>query len=92
MTNSVVHNTDQHRYEIVVDGVVAGFAEAREDGDIVTMPATEVLDEFQGQGLAGQLVGEALDDIRSRGKKIVPACPYVARFVDKHPEYADLVA
>jgi predicted GNAT family acetyltransferase len=92
MTNNVVHTIEKHRYEITVDGVLAGFTEATEDGDVVTMPHTEVFDQFEGQGLASQLVGGALDDIRVRGKKIVPTCSYVARFVEKHRDDADLVA
>jgi predicted GNAT family acetyltransferase len=92
MTNNVVHNSEKHRYEITVDGTLAGFTEAVEDGDVVTMPHTEIFDQFEGQGLGSQLVGGALDDVRERGKKIVPTCSYVARFVEKHGDYADLVA
>ncbi|MCD9199691.1 GNAT family N-acetyltransferase [Aeromicrobium wangtongii] len=92
MTNNVVHNTDQRRYEILVDGILAGFAEAHEDGDVVTMPHTEIFEQFGGQGLGSELVSGALDDIRVRGKKIVPTCSYVERFVQKHRDYADLVA
>lgn len=93
MSNEVVHNTEKQRYEIHVDGVFAGLTEAHEDGgEIVTFPHTKVFDEFEGQGLASQLVAGALDDVRARGKKIVAECPYVARFVEKHPDYADLLA
>lgn len=92
MSNEVIHNVDKQRYEIHVDGTLAGFTQALEDGDVVTFPHTVVFDEFEGQGLAGQLVTGALDDVRIRGKKIVAECPYVARFVEKHPDYADLVA
>lgn len=92
MSNEVIHNVDKQRYEIHVDGTFAGFTQALEDGDVVTFPHTVVFDEFEGQGLAGQLVTAALDDVRIRGKKIVAECPYVARFVEKHPAYADLVA
>ena len=48
--------------------------------------------QFEGQGLASELVAGALDDVRVRGKKIVAKCPYVARFVQKHSDYADLLA
>ena len=92
MTNTVSLNVDKQRYEIFVDGTLAGLTQAVEDGEVVTMPHTKVFDEFEGQGLASQLVTGALDDIRSRGKKIVAECPYVAQFVVKHPEYADLLA
>lgn len=92
MTNTVVHNADEQRYEISVDNLLAGFTQAVEDSDVVTFPHTVVFDQFEGQGLASELVAEALDDIRVRGKKVVPTCPYVARFIDKHPDYADLLA
>ena len=92
MSNTVSHNVEKQRYEIHVDGTFAGFTQAIEDGEVVTMPHTKIFDEFEGQGLASQLVTGALDDIRSRGKKIVAECPYVAQFVVKHPEYADLLA
>lgn len=92
MTNTVVHNTDKQRYEILVDGVLAGITEAHENGDVVTFPHTKVFEQFEGQGLASQLVGGALDDVRVRGKKIIATCPYVARFVEKHQDYADLLA
>ncbi|MET0931648.1 MAG: GNAT family N-acetyltransferase [Aeromicrobium sp.] len=92
MTNTVVHNVDEQRYEIHVDGILAGFTEAKEDGEVVVFPHTEVFQQFEGQGLGSQLVGGALDDIRVRGKKIIAKCPYVARFVEKHADYADLLA
>ena len=92
MTNTVSLNVDKQRYEIFVDGTLAGLTQAVEDGEVVTMPHTKVFDEFEGQGLASALVTGALDDIRSRGLKIVAECPYVANFVVKHPEYADLLA
>lgn len=91
--NVVVHNTDEQRYEIHVDGILAGFTEAKEDGsDVVVFPHTVVFEQFEGQGLASELVAGALDDIRVRGKRIVAQCPYVARFVEKHSDYADLLA
>ena len=92
MSNEVIHNVDKQRYEIHVDGTFAGFTQALLAGDVVTFPHTVVFDEFEGQGLAGQLVTGALDDVRAHGTKIVAECPYVARFVEKHPEYADLLA
>lgn len=80
------------RYEIVVDGDVAGFTEARDgDGGVVAMPHTVIEDAYEGQGLASRLVRAALDDIRSRGLLVHPFCPYVSSWIGKHPDYADLV-
>jgi predicted GNAT family acetyltransferase len=92
MSNQVIHNPEEQRYEIHVDGMLAGFTQAFEKGDVVTFPHTELLEQFEGQGLASELVAGALDDIRVRGKLIVATCPYVAKFIDRHPDYKDLLA
>lgn len=92
-THKVVHNTDEQRYEIHVDEILAGYTDAREDDTgVVVFPHTVVFEQFEGQGLASELVAGALDDVRVRGKKISAKCPYVARFVQKHSDYADLLA
>ena len=52
----------------------------------------QVDEAYSGQGHAGTLARSALDDARSRGLSVVPSCPYVASYIEKHPEYADLVA
>ena len=86
-----VRRTDG-RYEIVVDGVVAGFTEVREhDGGVLALPHTVVEDAYAGQGLASRLAREALDDIRSRGRLVHPFCSYVTSWIQKHPDYRDLV-
>lgn len=92
MSNSITRNEAECRYEIHVDGILAGVAHVRETDDSVTFTHTEVFEQFEGQGLAGELVTGALDDVRVRGKKVIALCPYVARFIDKHPDYADLFA
>lgn len=81
------------RYEVVVDGEVAGFTEVHEMPDgVLSFPHTVVEDRFEGRGLASQLVRGALDDVRGSGRLIAPHCPYVRGWVAKHPEYLDLVA
>jgi predicted GNAT family acetyltransferase len=92
MTTDVIDNTDLHRYEIVVDGAVAGFADYRADGDTVVLPHTVVDPARRGQGLAAVLIRYALDDIAGAGGRVVPACSYVADFIDRHPEYRPLLA
>lgn len=79
------------RYEIVVDGVVAGFTEFREHEDALAFPHTVVEDAYEGRGLAGRLVRAALDDVRSRGRLVHPFCPYVRDWIAKDPDYHDLV-
>lgn len=92
MSTSIEHNANADRYEVYVDGEPAGFTQARLDGDVVVMDHTEIDDRFSGQGLGGELVGAALDDLRAAGRTVRPTCSYVQRFIDEHPDYADLVA
>jgi hypothetical protein len=78
------------RYEIRVDGERAGLTAYRDHGDQRVFYHTEVDDAFAGQGLASRLVQEALTDVRASGQRIVPVCPYVAKFLKKHEEFADI--
>ncbi|MEU6065269.1 MULTISPECIES: GNAT family N-acetyltransferase [Streptomyces] len=80
----------RHRYEIKVDGERAGLTAYRDRGEQRVFFHTEVDDAYAGQGLAGQLVQQALTDVRALGKRIVPVCPYVAKFLLKHEEFADI--
>ncbi len=88
----VVDNAAEERYEISLDGQRVGLADYYRRGDVVVIPHTETTPPFGGRGLASRLVGFALDDIRSRGLKVDPVCPFVAAYIGKHSEYADLVA
>lgn len=87
----VVERVDaHHRYEIVVDGKRAGVTEYRDHGEQRVFFHTEVGDAYAGQGLAAELVRQALTDTLASGKRIVPACPYVAKFLKRHDEFADI--
>jgi hypothetical protein len=94
MATEVSANATVSRYEIRVDGELAGFTRfiSGAGGDPVVFPHTEIDRRFAGQGLAKQLIGAALDDMRAQGKTIVPVCPFVQSFIAKHPDYQDLVA
>ncbi|MFC7622208.1 GNAT family N-acetyltransferase [Microlunatus sp. GCM10028923] len=89
--NPVVERVDaRHRYEISVDGARAGMTEYRDRGSQRIFFHTEVDEAYAGQGLAGELVQQALTDTRAAGLRVVPVCAYVTRFVKRHPEFADL--
>jgi len=83
---------DRSRYEVLVDGQVVGVADYRIDGDVVVLPHTEVAPGMRHRGLAARLVAHVLDDVRASGRRVEPRCWYVARYIRRHPEYADLVA
>ncbi|MFF2727804.1 GNAT family N-acetyltransferase [Streptomyces sp. NPDC058008] len=87
----VVRNVDaRHRYEILVGEVRAGFTAYRDRDERRVFFHTEIDDAFAGQGLASVLVREALTEVRQSGRRIVPVCPYVAKFLKKHEEFADI--
>lgn len=89
----IVHIPERSRYAVLVDGEVAGFTLAKEGADgVLLFSHTEVDDAYEGQGLASKLVAGALDDVRASGRRIEVTCEYVLGFLEKHPEYQDLLA
>ena len=85
------HNPESLRYEAWMDDRLVGFADYTVDRDVVTMPHTEVDPAFGGRGIGAEIVRFALDDIRAAGRTVVPACPFVARWIERHPAYQDMV-
>lgn len=91
MTAEFRNDEQQGRYELVVDGSVVSYADYELRDQVMVLPHTVTDPAARGQGRAGQLVGQVLDDARARGLAVVPACWYVAQYIDEHAEYADLV-
>lgn len=90
-TTPLVRRVDaRHRYEILVDDKRAGLTAYRDRDDRRVFFHTEIDDAHAGQGLAAILVEQALTDVRASGMRIVPVCPYVAKFLKKHQEFADI--
>ena len=88
---SVSDNPALRRYELRVDGALEGEIMYRIERDKIVLIHTEVSPDIEGRGLGARLVRDALDDIRARGLRVVPLCPFVASFVRRHPEYGDLM-
>ena len=82
----------EHDYEITVDGQHAGLAAFEERPGVEVFTHTEIDHAFEGKGLASQLVRAALDDVRSRGLRVVPVCPFTKAWIERHPDYQDLLA
>ena len=91
MDATVQDNPDRRRFEILLDGEVAGFADYQARDGAVVIVHSEVDRAYRGQGLGGKLAGQTLDALRERGEKVVPACPFFAQYVAEHPEYAELI-
>lgn len=83
--------TDKHRYEIDEDGTLAGFTEYLDREDQRIFFHTEIGEEFGGRGLASSLIRDALSDTVKEGRRIVPVCSFVAKYIEKHDDVADHV-
>jgi uncharacterized protein len=92
-TITVQDAPERTRYEVTVEGELAGFAvyEDRPDG-VRVFTHTEVSDAYEGRGIGSALARGALDDVRASGRRLVARCPFVAAFLRRHPDYSDLVA
>ena len=94
MTDSapvVVDVPAARRFEVLVDGRVAGFAEYRRTSSSVSFTHTVVDAEFEGRGLGSVLARGALDASREAGLAVLPFCPFIRGSVERHPAYLDLV-
>jgi predicted GNAT family acetyltransferase len=87
-----VHDApDRTRYEVTLDGELAGFAAYRDVDGARVFTHTEVFDAFEGKGVGSALVRGALEAVRDAGGRLVALCPFVSSYMERHPEYADLV-
>ncbi|WP_436788342.1 GNAT family N-acetyltransferase [Yinghuangia sp. YIM S10712] len=91
MDATVVHVPENDRYEVRVGGETAGYAEYMGTQQVTVFTHTEIDDKYEGQGLGGILAKGALDSIRSQGRGVLTLCPFIKGWIDRHPEYADLL-
>ena len=87
----VVDNPATGRFDIIVDGEPAGLAAYRRDGSTIEFTHTEIDRRFEGRGLGSVLVRRALDAARAEGLAVLPYCPFVRGYIQRHREYVDLV-
>jgi uncharacterized protein len=87
----VVDNPEQQRFEVLLGDEVAGFLQYRARPGLIALIHTEVDDRFEGQGLGSRLIAFALDDARKRQLAVLPFCPFVNDYIQRHREYVDLV-
>jgi uncharacterized protein len=89
---SFVDNVAASRYEVMVEGLVVGICEYVVTDEAVVLPHTMIYPSMRARGLAVRLVRHALDDLASRGLRVVPTCWFVAEFIEANPEFQPLVA
>ena len=91
MPDAVTDNTAASRYELEDAGETA-IAAYRREGDVMVFTHTAVPDAVAGHGVGSRLIAGALDDVRRHGLSVRPDCPFVADYMQRHPETQDLLA
>jgi predicted GNAT family acetyltransferase len=87
----VTENAAHHRFELKVgDHVAMAFYDL--SPGVITFTHTKVPETLSGQGVGTRLARGALEQVRTRGLKVVPQCPFIAAFIRKNPEFATLLA
>ena len=92
MTLTITHLPEKQRFEHQQNGLVAHLDYRIQDQHTLIFSHTIVPPQLEGQGIASALARHALDYAREHGKKVVPACSFVATWIQRHPEYSDLQA
>ena len=91
MSFTVTDHPEASRYELHDGENLVGFARYHARRREIVFTHTQVSDAYEGQGAGSQLAREALDDARRRGLRVVAICPFIASWIERHPDYADLV-
>jgi uncharacterized protein len=89
--SEVRENVAEHRFELWIGDQLAGKSVYQGEDQTLPFVHTEIEARFEGQGLGSTLIRAALDAVRERGGSVLPYCPFVLHFIEKHDEYLDLV-
>ncbi|MET3580356.1 putative GNAT family acetyltransferase [Mesorhizobium robiniae] len=92
MSAKVTENAQQHRFELPIAAGALAAAYYRLENERVVLIHTEVPSEFSGKGIASQLAHGTFELLRETGRKAIPRCPFMERFLVKNPQYTDIVA
>lgn len=86
------HDPENDRYVIEHNGEIVGFTEYHlRGGNHYFFYHTSIHDSYAGQGVGSTLARFALDDVREKGALVVPLCPFIAGWIENHPDYRDLI-
>ncbi|MDM0036514.1 GNAT family N-acetyltransferase [Variovorax sp. J22P271] len=88
---AIANNPAEHRYEARIGGELAGYCEYNLLSEAIMFTHTEVLEAFEGKGVGSALARHVLDEARTDGKHVIPVCQFIAGYIRKHRDYADLV-
>lgn len=88
---TITHNLQEQRFETTQEGYTA-FLSYQIQGDNLLYDHTIVPSELGGRGIGSALAKYALDYATAQRKSVIPQCSFVARYIEKHPEYQILVS
>jgi uncharacterized protein len=91
MDLQVTDNPDQERFELRVDGELAGVAQYHVKDGVIAFTHSETYPRFRGHGVAGHLIQSGLDSARERHLAVLPYCPFVRNWIAEHLAYVDLI-
>ena len=89
--HTVTDHPEARRFELRAGDEVVGWIDYLPAGASVIFAHTEILPGHEQQGLGSVLVSGALEQMRERGTSVIPTCPFTAAFIQRHPEYVDVV-
>ena len=91
MSVTVADNPMASRYEARIDGALVGVCEYELTDDTIVFLHTVVAEEYEGRGVGTALARSVLDDARDRGLHVRALCPFIRGWLERHPEYSDLI-
>ncbi len=89
MELAIVQNTDKRRFETTVNGITA-FVEYNLFNNGINYTHTEVPGELEGKGIGSALAKHVLEYAKENHLKVMPLCPFIKKYIDRHPEYASI--
>ena len=92
MSVTVADNPMASRYEARLDGALAGVCEYDLTPDTIIFLHTVVAQKYEGQGVGGAIARYVLDDARERDLQVRALCPFIRGWMERHPEYSDLIS
>ena len=88
--HTLVDNADEKRYEFDLGDDIAIIEYIKTQGFII-LTHTEVPEKYEGQGIGAELVHDVLEDLRAKKLQMIPQCPFIAQYIRRHPEWADVL-
>ena len=88
----ITRNDDASRYEAFIEDELAGYADFTLVDGGIAFTHTVVDDAFEGKGVGSRLAATVLDEARADGLRVTPRCSFIKSYIERHPEYADLVS